>query len=313
MNALDPNSPVPLYHQIAEALAYQIATGRLLPGATLSPVRDAAKTLGVNLHTVRRAYAELAARGLVEIRGPRGTRVADRIGAGRSPGRPVSAAARFIERVVRDAAREHGLTSRELARRIAAHSGAAPEPHVWVVECSDSQCRDHAVELEARWCVSARPWPLSRKGAPPGGPIIATYFHREEVVARWPRRRDDLQFVAIQPDPALRGALDGGRRKRVARLCEFDEPKAMNIAADVSALLGGDGWRIEPCVVARSAAALRGVAPREVVLFSPRAWSGLSPMQQRDPRAVKVRYVIVPEALEELGSRLGWESRASGS
>lgn len=307
----DPRSPVPLYHQIAEALAYQIATGRLLPGAVLSPVRDAAKTLGVNLHTVRRAYAELAERGLVEIRGPRGTRVADRIGTGRASDREFSVVQRFIERIVREAARDHALTSRELARRIAAHSGAAPIPRVSVVECSESQCRDHAAELEARWLVSARPWPLSRKGAPPRGPIIATYFHREEIVSRWPRRRDDLQFVAIQPDPGLRATLKQKAAPHTARLCEFDEPKAMNIAADVSALLAGRGWRIEPCVVARSQTALRGVGPQEVVLFSPRAWGGLSPALQRDPRAVKVCYVIVPEALEAIGPRLGWESQSA--
>ena len=72
---LEPTSPVPLYHQIAEALRYRIATGALVPGALLPPLREAAAQWGVNLHTVRRAYGELTEQGVTETCHPVGTRV----------------------------------------------------------------------------------------------------------------------------------------------------------------------------------------------------------------------------------------------
>jgi len=309
MVKLDHDSPVPLYHPIAEAMAYRIATGRLRPGEALPAVRDAAAQLHVNLHTVRRAYAELARSGLVTIAGARGTRVAD--GAAGRSGRQATTAERFVQRVVREASEKHGLAQQDLSRLIANWSAPpTAEATASVVECSLSQCRDHAEEVEARWRVAAAPWPLSNPGTPPPGPIVATFFHHQEIHERWPQRRGDLQLVAIQVDPRLRQALTArAERKaaRVARLCEFDEPKALNIAADVSSLLAGSGWRVEPLVCKRSAEALRA-AGRGPVLFSPRTWAGLDAAGQGNPRAIRVRYVMVPEELEALGPRLGWRA-----
>ena len=74
--SIDPASPVPLYHQIAESIRSRIAAGSLESGDALEPMRQAAERWGVNLHTVRHAYAALARDGLVETsRGARGTRV----------------------------------------------------------------------------------------------------------------------------------------------------------------------------------------------------------------------------------------------
>src|SRR5215470_1291499 len=69
----DPASPVPLYHQIAEALRYRIATGALTPGTTLPALREAAARWNVNLHTVRQAYRQLEQAGLVSTVPPRGS------------------------------------------------------------------------------------------------------------------------------------------------------------------------------------------------------------------------------------------------
>ena len=107
---LDPESPVPLYHQLAEALRYQIATGRLTPGQTMPPVRDGHAMFGVNLHTVRRAYTQLAKDGLVTIDGARGTRVAS--------GADVftSDIDRFIADTLRNAKAKFGLNPTEFAQ-----------------------------------------------------------------------------------------------------------------------------------------------------------------------------------------------------
>ena len=306
---LDPSSPVPLYHQIAEAVRYRIATGHLEPGQSLPTVRDGARAWGVNLHTVRRAYAELAREGLVETRVPQGTRVLGRTGGWRS--RSVDA---FVARVVREAGERHGLSPGELAELCANARGSAIECReiVHVVECSESQCRDHAREIEAAWHVTARPWCLSRTGAPPAGPVVATYFHYNDIRRRWPGRLKEIRFAAIHPDPGLAGAVRRrrrGRRRTTLYLCEFDEPKALNIAADLSALFPLDDYRIEPRAVASGGEVLAGAGKTATVLFAPRVWAALTQSERDDPRSFEVRYVFTPDELGALGEHFDWTER----
>lgn len=72
------DSPTPLVEQIEQGLRFAIATGELVPGDQLPPVRQLAADLGINLNTVARAYRALEACGLVtSIRG-RGTQVTAR-------------------------------------------------------------------------------------------------------------------------------------------------------------------------------------------------------------------------------------------
>ncbi|MBB4285626.1 PLP-dependent aminotransferase family protein [Roseospira goensis] len=68
---LAPDRPV--YRAIAEALAADIAAGRLAVGARLPTHRALAESLGVTVTTVTRAYAEAARRGLVDGTVGRGT------------------------------------------------------------------------------------------------------------------------------------------------------------------------------------------------------------------------------------------------
>lgn len=83
---LDPAAG-PLYLAIAEAIASDLAAGRLAAGARLPPQRVLARGLGVDFTTVSRAYAEAARRGLVEGRVGQGTYV--RGPAAASAGGPV--------------------------------------------------------------------------------------------------------------------------------------------------------------------------------------------------------------------------------
>ncbi|WP_159999864.1 PLP-dependent aminotransferase family protein [Roseomonas sp. 18066] len=71
----------PLYLAIAEAIAADIASGRLAPGQRLPPQRSLAQRLGIDFTTVSRAYAEAARRGLVEGRVGQGTYVRRRAAA----------------------------------------------------------------------------------------------------------------------------------------------------------------------------------------------------------------------------------------
>ena len=63
----------PLYLAIAEALQRDIAEGRLEPGARMPTQRELSRSVGVDLSTVTRAYAEGARRGLLSATVGRGT------------------------------------------------------------------------------------------------------------------------------------------------------------------------------------------------------------------------------------------------
>ncbi len=72
---IDPDSGIPLIAQLTEQLTWLIASGELLEGDTLPPIRQLAAELGVHMHTVRQAYQRLEGDGLVSVRPRVGTRV----------------------------------------------------------------------------------------------------------------------------------------------------------------------------------------------------------------------------------------------
>jgi DNA-binding transcriptional regulator YhcF (GntR family) len=318
---LDRQSPVPLYHQIAEAIRYRVATGKIPPGTVLPPLREAAGAWGANMHTVRQAYAELARHRIVETRVPHGTIVLfaqpdPRDSHGAPPG-----LVRFLRRVEREAQETFGLDRDQLARRLqggdgpASSSAAGP---VYVAECSATQSQDLADQVSARWNVSAVPWPTFRPAPPAGGTILATYFHHHEIARRWRVRLADVHFLVIHPDPGLPDALAARVRARRRRppggpitvtLAERDEAMLSNIAADLSRILPSSHYRLVTRLVADPAAWLAGSRARTPLLFSPRLWGEMAPAAQRDPRAVEVRYVFDTRGLDAIGSKLSWRKR----
>lgn len=74
---IDQGSSEPLYLQIRNQLVGAIARGELLPGDRLPGVRVLASDLGINLHTVNKAYAVLRDEGYLLMRGRSGAFVAD--------------------------------------------------------------------------------------------------------------------------------------------------------------------------------------------------------------------------------------------
>lgn len=74
---IDQRSEEPLYLQIRSQIIMAIATGELAPGQALPSVRALASDLGINLHTVNKAYAVLRDEGYVLMRGRSGAYIAD--------------------------------------------------------------------------------------------------------------------------------------------------------------------------------------------------------------------------------------------
>lgn len=64
---LEMDSDIPLYTQLANGLIEGVASGSLKPGDTLPSVRSLAADLGINMHTVNKAYRELDTKGIVQI------------------------------------------------------------------------------------------------------------------------------------------------------------------------------------------------------------------------------------------------------
>jgi GntR family transcriptional regulator len=73
--ALNKESPLPLYLQVAAEIRRDIADGGAKPGRRLPPARDMAAVLGVNQNTMFRALRQLRDEGLLEFRRGRGISV----------------------------------------------------------------------------------------------------------------------------------------------------------------------------------------------------------------------------------------------
>ena len=74
---IDPNSPVPIYRQIAEHIRRAVAAGVYRAGEAIPSLRALSLDLVVNPNTVQRAYEELEREGLVQARRGVGMFVAD--------------------------------------------------------------------------------------------------------------------------------------------------------------------------------------------------------------------------------------------
>src|SRR5579863_1805692 len=108
---IDPGDPRPLYEQIELQVRAAIGDGSLRPGERLPPARELAEDIGVNAHTVLKAYGSLRDAGLLELRPRRGAVVA----AASPPRQQLAAMARGLI----DQAREHGLSSAEIVDLVA--------------------------------------------------------------------------------------------------------------------------------------------------------------------------------------------------
>ena len=64
---IDFNSDEALYIQLRNQIILGIATSRLQEGDTLPSVRQMSETIGINMHTVNKAYALLRQEGFVTI------------------------------------------------------------------------------------------------------------------------------------------------------------------------------------------------------------------------------------------------------
>jgi GntR family transcriptional regulator len=104
---LSAASGVPFYRQVVDQVSALVRSGQLAAGTRMPSVRELAAQLMVSLITVRRAYADLEAAGLVVRRQGQGTFVAEDV-AQASIQQALDQAREQLQRAVRRA-RQLGL------------------------------------------------------------------------------------------------------------------------------------------------------------------------------------------------------------
>jgi len=65
--SIEPDGPVPIYQQIRDRIVEAIATGEAAVGSGLPSTRQLAVDLGINFHTVNKAYDQLRQEGMLRI------------------------------------------------------------------------------------------------------------------------------------------------------------------------------------------------------------------------------------------------------
>ncbi|MCI1945630.1 GntR family transcriptional regulator [Clostridium luticellarii] len=64
---IDFESEIPIYEQLKRSIIEGMAAGDLKPGESLPSVRQMAQDIGINLHTVNKAYSILKSDGYLNI------------------------------------------------------------------------------------------------------------------------------------------------------------------------------------------------------------------------------------------------------
>jgi DNA-binding transcriptional regulator YhcF (GntR family) len=156
---VERDSDVPISTQIFWQIAYQIDSGRLLPGARLAPVRELGAALRVNPNTIRAVYRRLADAGYVTSRHGAGTHVAERPPQRRG----TEALAGIVAEMLRRAAHA-GFTADELAAATfaAATERKRPGPLVRVLF---AECTNADAGYDAERLVDAFPGMIEAEGA----------------------------------------------------------------------------------------------------------------------------------------------------
>jgi GntR family transcriptional regulator len=80
--SVDMTSEVPIYQQLRDRIVEAIAEGRLAEGSPLPSTRQLAVDLGINFHTVNKAYDLLRQQGLLRLNRKSGAVVARDGGSG---------------------------------------------------------------------------------------------------------------------------------------------------------------------------------------------------------------------------------------
>jgi DNA-binding transcriptional regulator YhcF (GntR family) len=302
---VERDSDVPISTQIYWQLAYQIDSGRLLPGARLPPVRELGAALRVNPNTIRAVYRRLSDAGYVTSRHGAGTHVADRPPQKRG----TEALAGIVSEMLRRAAHA-GFTADELAAATfaAATERKRPGPLVRVLY---AECTNADAGFDAERLVDEFPGLIEAEGALLDDlPDRLDRFHYD-LVATTTFHADEAQVLVAGRVPVVAMLVGPGyvelvheiaglpTGSRVGLVCASDRG-ADNIR-ETLALSGTSGVEIVPALI--DAPEDLGLVDRtaDVILMSREALAaGLDQTFTRSERIRPWTYDFDPSGLELL-------------
>lgn len=302
---VERDSDVPISTQIYWQLAYQIDSGRLLPGSRLAPVRELGAALRVNPNTIRAVYRRLADAGYVTSRHGAGTHVADRPPERRG----AEALAGIVAEMLRRAAHA-GFTADEVAAATfaAATERKRPGPLVRVLF---AECTSADAGYDAERLVDAFPGMIEAEGTLIDDmPDRLERFHYD-LVATTTFHADECQVLAAGRVPVVAmlvgpgylelvheiAGLPGG--SRVGLVCA-SERGAENMQ-DVLRLSGSSGIDVVSGLTADPASLTVVDETADLILMSRDALNaGLDRQFKRPERIRPWTYEFDPAGLEFL-------------
>jgi DNA-binding transcriptional regulator YhcF (GntR family) len=302
---VERESDVPISTQIFWQLAYQIDSGRLLPGARLPPVRELGAALRVNPNTIRAVYRRLADAGYITSRHGAGTHVAARPPERRG----AEALAGIVAELLRRAAHA-GFTADEVAAATfaAATERKRPGPLVRVLF---AECTSADAGYDAERLVDAFPGLIEAEGS-----LIADLperldrFHYD-IVATTTFHADEAQVLAAGRVPVVAMLVGPGYLElvheiaglpsgtRVGLVCA-NERGAENIRETLQ-ISGTTGIEIVPALIGETEHLANVDETADVILMSREALNAGLDRQMRDPDRIRSwTYEFDPSGLELL-------------
>ncbi len=302
---VERDSDVPISTQIYWQLAYQIDSGRLLPGARLPPVRELGAALRVNPNTIRAVYRRLADAGYVTSRHGAGTHVADRPPQRRG----TEALAGIVAEMLRRAAHA-GFTADEVAAATfaAATERKRPGPLVRVLF---AECTSADAGYDAERLVDAFPGLIEAEGTLIDDmPDRLDRFHYD-LVATTTFHADECQVLAAGRVPVVAMLLGPGYLElvheiaglaagsRVGLVCA-NERGADNMRETLQ-LSGATGIEIVPALIGEADRLAVVDETADVILMSREALAaGLEAQLTHTERVRPWSYEFDPSGLELL-------------
>ncbi len=300
MISIDRDSSIPVHLQLTEQLRYLIATGRYQIGTRLPSTRVLAGQLDLSYHTVRSAYQQLEAEGLVEGKSGSGYIVRERLGSTRSERMEQGAA------VVQDALRRLvgiGLDSEEVEYLVQEQLNYVAGEHdvrkfvfaAQVLEVAD-QC---AAQLGSAFRQTVEAATLD---------AISSHSDADFVFASFP---DVQQAMNLAPRSDVRGVsvhLNVDALERIVRLMNDDTLGVVSRTSEaipyllqaIRAESGFSGQMIAFASTSSTAELSRLVEQATLVAYTPASRRALLPLFKSQTSHVTLRSVVSEESMEAL-------------
>ncbi len=302
---VERDSDVPISTQIYWQLAYQIDSGRLLPGSRLAPVRELGAALRVNPNTIRAVYRRLADAGYVTSRQGAGTHVAERPPQKRG----AEALAGIVSEMLRRAAHA-GYTADEAAAASFAAATERKRPGE-LVRVLFAECTSADAGFDAERLVDAFPGLIEVEGALLDDlPDRLDRFHYD-LVATTTFHADEAQVLAAGRVPVVAMLVGPGYVELVHEIAGLSDGSTVGIVCssargadnmqETLQLSGATGIRIESALLDDQERLDRVDRLSDVILLSRDALA--AGMDRRLSRLDRVRpwtYDFDPAGLELL-------------